>query len=182
MVQLWNVVKPSFSRKGKHTARDADGMAVRGGWRKRRSSGNQANRGCNITPRENGQTSIWCFMTREPEKLTKEEKQMTAARAAGAPSQEMVRWHAINWRAAHRIVSRLQARIVKATQDNRWGKVKALQHLLTHSFSGKVLAVKRVTENQGKRTAGVDKETWHTPDNQGITVAKPRPSRGVRKA
>jgi RNA-directed DNA polymerase len=30
--------------------------------------------------------------------------------------------------------------------------VKALQRLLTHSFSGKALAVKRVTENQGKRT------------------------------
>jgi hypothetical protein len=34
----------------------------------------------------------------------------------------------------------------------RWGKVKALQRLLTCSFSGKALAVKRVTENKGKRT------------------------------
>jgi RNA-directed DNA polymerase len=40
--------------------------------------------------------------------------------------------------------------------------VKALQHLLTHSFSAKVLAVKRVTENQGKRTPGVDGELWDT--------------------
>ena len=51
-------------------------------------------------------------------------------------------------------VRRLQARIVKATQEGRWDKVKALQHLLTHSFSGKVIAVRRVTENQGKKTAG----------------------------
>jgi RNA-directed DNA polymerase len=41
--------------------------------------------------------------------------------------------------------------------------VKSLQWLLTHSFSGKALAVKRVTENQGKRTAGVDHVLWRTP-------------------
>ena len=54
-------------------------------------------------------------------------------------------------------------RIVKATKEKRWGKVKALQRLLTHSFSGKALAVRRVTENQGKNTPGVDKVTWNTP-------------------
>ena len=57
----------------------------------------------------------------------------------------------------------LQARIVKATQIGRHNKVKALQWLLTHSFSGKVLAVKRVTENKGKNTPGVNKVTWKTP-------------------
>jgi hypothetical protein len=46
-----------------------------------------------------------------------------------------------------RQVRRLQARIVKATQEGRWNKVKALQRLLTCSFSGKALAVKRVTDN-----------------------------------
>jgi RNA-directed DNA polymerase len=51
---------------------------------------------------------------------------------------------------------------VKATQSGRWGKVRALQWLLTHSFCGKALAVKRVTENQGKRTAGVDRIVWST--------------------
>lgn len=44
-----------------------------------------------------------------------------------------------------------------------WGKVKALQRLLTRSFSGKMLAVKRVTENRGKRTLGVDGKIWSTP-------------------
>ena len=61
------------------------------------------------------------------------------------------------------VVRRLQARIVKATQEGRWNKVRALQRLLTHSYSGKALAVKRVTENRGKRTPGVDGETWTTP-------------------
>jgi hypothetical protein len=56
-----------------------------------------------------------------------------------------------------------QRRLVKATRERRWGKVKALQHLLPHSFSGKALAVKRVTGNKGKRTSGVDGALWLTP-------------------
>ena len=54
--------------------------------------------------------------------------------------------------------------------------MKALQRLLTRSFSGKALAVKRVTENQGKRTAGVDKETSNTPaaKQQAIDKLKQR--------
>jgi len=80
-----------------------------------------------------------------------------------APSDRAQHWDQINWNQCHRQVRRLQARIVKATREGRWGKVKALQRLLTHSFSGKALAVKRVTENQGKRTAGVDHVLWRTP-------------------
>jgi len=80
-----------------------------------------------------------------------------------APSREPVPWHSIDWAECHRRVKRLQARIVQATEGGRWGKVKALQWLLTHSFSGKALAVKRVTENKGKKTPGVDGETWSTP-------------------
>ena len=92
---------------------------------------------------------------------------MTAvATQAGAFSNADERWTAINWRQAHQNVRRLQARIVKATQARRWGKVKALQHLLTHSFSGRALAVSRVTENQGKRTSGVDRQVWDTPEKK----------------
>lgn len=56
-------------------------------------------------------------------------------------------------------VRRLQARIVKATMEGRMGKVRALQHLLTHSHSGREMAVERVTSNAGKKTPGVDGET-----------------------
>jgi len=82
---------------------------------------------------------------------------------AGAVSHETEDWHTIEWTRAHRIVRRLQARIVQATQAGRWNKVKALQHLLTHSYSGKVVAVRRVTENHGKNTPGVDRVLWFTP-------------------
>nr|WP_251827813.1 reverse transcriptase N-terminal domain-containing protein [Methylovulum psychrotolerans] len=46
---------------------------------------------------------------------------------------------------AHQIVRRLQVRISKAASEGRWNKVKALQWLLTHSFYGKAVAVKRAT-------------------------------------
>ena len=80
-----------------------------------------------------------------------------------ASSGEASQWEQINWLQCERQVRRLQARIVKATREGRRGKVKALQRLLTCSFSGKALAVKRVTENQGKRTPGVDSVCWTTP-------------------
>jgi RNA-directed DNA polymerase len=88
---------------------------------------------------------------------------MTAATPAGASFHGVTDWHAIDWQKVNQNVRRLQARIVKATKEKRWGKVKALQRLLTHSFSGKALAVRRVTENQGKNTPGVDQVIWNTP-------------------
>jgi RNA-directed DNA polymerase len=98
---------------------------------------------------------------------TQEEKQMTAEKNfAGASFHGVTDWHAINWQKVHRNVRRLQARIVQATKEKRWGKVKALQRLLTHSFSGKALAVRRVTENQGKNTPGVDRILWNTPQKK----------------
>jgi RNA-directed DNA polymerase len=100
----------------------------------------------------------------------KEDKQMNATTGACAASGMERDWHEINWATCHRHVRRLQARIVKATQAGRWNKVKALQWLLTHSRSGKALAVKRVTENQGKKTPGVDGETWATPDTKSQAV------------
>ena len=85
---------------------------------------------------------------------------------AGAVSHANAEWHTIDWHAAHKNVRRLQARIVQAAKEGKWGKVKALQHLLTHSFSGKALAVRRVTENQGRKTPGVDKELWTMPSQK----------------
>lgn len=93
---------------------------------------------------------------------------------AGASSHQEVDWNQIDWRKVKANVRRLQARIVKAIAAGRWGKVKVLQHLLTHSFSGKALAVRRVTENRGKRTAGIDGETWNTRQKkaQGIKTLR----------
>ncbi len=83
--------------------------------------------------------------------------------SAVAPSGYAEHWHGINWAKCYQEVKKLQVRIVKATKEGNHRKVKALQWLLTHSFSGKAIAVRRVTENQGKKTPGVDKAIWSTP-------------------
>lgn len=72
-------------------------------------------------------------------------------------------WSAINWQAINKKVYRLQMRIAKAFRDEKYNKAKALQWLLTHSLSAKLLAVKRVTQNPGSKTPGVDNITWSTP-------------------
>ena len=84
---------------------------------------------------------------------------MTADKA-GALEDHAVKWNSIDWNEAQRRVRRLQVRIAKAVKDNRWNKVKVLQYLLTHSFYAKLMAVKRVTSNKGKRTPGVDGVLW----------------------
>src|SRR5260221_14481289 len=95
---------------------------------------------------------------------------LTSDPSVGATTDSPTAWHQINWRHAERNVRRLQARIAQATLEGKWGKVKALQHLLTHSLSGKALAVRRVTENTGKRTPGVDGQTWKTPQQKAEAI------------
>ena len=66
--------------------------------------------------------------------VTAHQARRPGAAAPGAASRDAVDWHAINWRKAHRLVRRLQVRIVQATQAGRWGKAKALQRLLTRGW------------------------------------------------
>ena len=70
------------------------------------------------------------------------------AQACAATSNN-IEWSQILWDKCYRIVRKLQKRIVKAQQEGRYGKVKALQWILTHSFSAKVIAVRKVTGNKG---------------------------------
>ena len=83
---------------------------------------------------------------------------------AGAAPDPMPDWHSIDWRKVWRTVRRLQARIVKAVAAGRWNKVKALVYLLTHSFSGRALAILRAVSNSGAKTPGVDGVLWNTPE------------------
>ncbi len=61
-----------------------------------------------------------------------------ATSLTGASSHTGNEWHDINWRKVNQNVRRLQTRIVKATQEGRWGKVKALQHLLLARLAPKL--------------------------------------------
>src|SRR5215813_3404350 len=89
-----------------------------------------------------------------------------AQKAAGASLRPAVDWRSINWKQANRNVRCLQRRIVQAQQQNKKRKVRALQYILTRSYSARCLAVRRVTENSGRRTAGVDGQKLDTPNSE----------------
>ncbi|PJG82693.1 group II intron reverse transcriptase/maturase [Caviibacterium pharyngocola] len=81
-------------------------------------------------------------------------------------SKKLSQWHFIEWQKAYQFVKGVQIRIAKATLAKDWRRVKNLQRLLVHSFYAKAIAVRRVTENQGKRTFGVDKVLWNSPEQK----------------
>jgi RNA-directed DNA polymerase len=88
-------------------------------------------------------------------------------------------WHQIDWYRVQRNVRGTQVRIAKATKEGNWRKVKALQRYLTRSFSGRALSVRRVTENRGRRTPGVDGVLWSTPDAKWRAIGQLK-KRGYR--
>jgi RNA-directed DNA polymerase len=97
-------------------------------------------------------------------------------------------WADINWHAVEGNVRRLQERIYRATMNNAWRTVKNLQQLLVRATSNKLLAIRRITqENQGKHTAGIDGVVYDTPEarwklfQEGLSLQgyKPRPVRRV---
>lgn len=79
-------------------------------------------------------------------------------------------WTTIPWNEANQHVRRLQARISKAAENEDWRGVKRLQRILVRSSSGKAIAVRRVTENQGRRTPGVDGTIWSTAGEKWTAV------------
>lgn len=89
---------------------------------------------------------------------------------AGASSASSLTWKTIEWDHVTTEVKRLQMRIAKAVREKRYGKAKALQWLLTHSFAAKLLAVKRVSQSSGAKTPGVDGVVWKT-QNQKMQAA-----------
>lgn len=95
---------------------------------------------------------------------------MTLAYFATDANPHLMHWHWVDWPKVNRFVRRLQTRIVKAVKASKWRLVKNLQRLLSHSICGRLLAVRRVTENRGKKTAGVDGIVWDTPEKKLAAV------------
>jgi RNA-directed DNA polymerase len=104
---------------------------------------------------------------------------MTVDLIAGASSNKVSDWQAIDWPKVRCDVRRLQLRIAKAIRAGKYGRAKALSWLLTHSRSAKLLAVKRVTENKGAKTPGVDNKLWRT-DRQKYAAVQNLERRGCR--
>ena len=104
---------------------------------------------------------------------------MTATQSTGALSAKAdASWSTLKGR-IKASVFRLQVRIAKAERLGRKGKVKALQRLLTTSFYGKCLAVKRVTSSAGGKTPGIDNVTWKT-DLQKMKAVKSLKRKGYK--
>ncbi len=79
----------------------------------------------------------------------------------------MVVWTQVNWRKLERIVYKLQKRIYQASLRGDVKAVRKLQKTLLNSWSAKMLAVRKVTQdNQGKNTAGIDGKKALTPNER----------------
>ena len=82
-------------------------------------------------------------------------------------------WRSINWRKLERRVYKLQKRIYQASKRGDVKTYRRLQKTLMNSWSARVLAVRRVTQdNCGKKTAGVDGVKSLTPKQRLVLVNK----------
>jgi len=81
-------------------------------------------------------------------------------------------WNKLPWRKLEKHVYRIQKRIYRASQRNNLRAVHKLQKLLMKSEAARLVAVRRVTQdNQGKKTAGVD-GVKSVPPKQRLVMAK----------
>jgi RNA-directed DNA polymerase len=86
---------------------------------------------------------------------------------------QTVEWNKVNWRKLEIRVYKLQKRIFRASSRGDLAAVRRLQKTLMRSWSGKMLAVRRVTQdNQGKKTAGIDGVKSLTPVQRLALVKK----------
>jgi RNA-directed DNA polymerase len=90
----------------------------------------------------------------------------THAKSSGEKLTDKTSWNHINWNKVETSVNRLQSRITQAVSTGKWNLVKRLSYLLTHSHYAKLLAIRNVIQNKGKRTAGIDGELWNTPESK----------------
>ena len=75
-----------------------------------------------------------------------------------------VEWKAINWRKVELATFKLQKRIYQASKNDNVRKLRRLQKTLLNSYYAKLLAVRRISQdNAGKKTAGVDGVKSLTP-------------------
>ncbi len=77
------------------------------------------------------------------------------------PSQASInpnlKWKDVKWKRVEKSVYKLQKLIYRASSRGEIRKMRKYQRLLTKSYYARLLAVRRVTQdNQGKKTAGMD--------------------------
>lgn len=91
-------------------------------------------------------------------------------------------WEKIDWHKVERYVFKLQKQIFKASRQGNKKKVRQLQKTLMRSWSNRLIAVRRITQdNRGKKTAGIDGIKSLTPIAR-IKLAKQLRINGKSKA
>ncbi|WP_324610957.1 reverse transcriptase N-terminal domain-containing protein [Moorena producens] len=109
---------------------------------------------------------------------------MKKSKARGFTPQS--EWNQVDWRKLERTVFKLQKRIYQASQRGDVRVVRRVQKTLMKSWSAKMLAVRKVTQqNKGKKTAGIDGRKALTNKQRLVLVAnlkihkRPQPTRRV---
>ena len=152
---------------GRSSVRNNNGLGGRGIGKKRMTACNEVYRGSEFAPTRKGADlpEVFCCMHGgKPVNVSSSITPLIGERLADI--RPNLQWIDINWEKVEEHVNRLQTRITKAVKQGKRYLVKRLQYLLTHSFYAKLLAVKRVTQNKGKRTAGIDGAKWTTPNSK----------------
>jgi RNA-directed DNA polymerase len=98
---------------------------------------------------------------------------------------QLTDWSQINWRQARKIVRNLRRRIFRARKLGQWKQLRRLQKLLNKSRANLLLSIRQITQvNDGKQTAGIDKEVINTPAQRvklanSWSMPKAKPTRRV---
>ncbi len=103
------------------------------------------------------------------------------ARPTADPASET--WNKLPWKKLEKHTFRIQKRIYRASQRGNVRAVHKLQKLLTKSQAARLVAVRRVTQdNQGKKTAGVDGVKSVPPKHRFTLAERIHPSYWKRSA
>src|SRR5664279_370388 len=90
---------------------------------------------------------------------------MAVVAVVNGPEDELLDWHAVDWRVVEEDVRRLRQRIFTASRAGDLKRVRSLQKLMLRSRANTLLSVRRVTErNAGRKTAGVDGKVVLLPE------------------
>ena len=85
--------------------------------------------------------------------------------------KQLENWNHVNWKKVNKTVKNLRQRIFRARKLGNFCKLRSLQKLMQRSYANLLLSVRRITQtNQGKVTAGIDKEVINTPEQRVILV------------
>ncbi len=96
-------------------------------------------------------------------------------------TDKTVEWNNLPWREIEKVIFKLQKRIYQASKDGDIKAVRKLQKTLINSWYAKLIAVRKVTQdNTGKNTAGIDGVKSLTP-KQRLQLAKDLKMNGKSK-